>query len=1228
MIIKQIFKACFLTSLFALLSCLGEQRAIEPNLDSVAGGVLTKEDIAKRCIRHEFQQGQDDKLFGRDCIEGKEIRIKSASSGEFIPLMSTDGGEESVVIEEGVDFINKIYSLEYDILEGKGDDKEIPFLLDFIREGEEFQGIPNQRYSFIFKTVGNYLVLYKATEDKNNIPYNERTSMLVEDTKGGDSLYMVPFIGYPIEYCKAESIRNNFQEITNLVRAECDSDPSEERNYIRISIGRKQVFQYLDKQDIFPADYFDGDWFFARVRINSNIEGEIAAVSSALTTLKKDSDSLVVIDSSGNIIRDVNEILYNIPVEWKEFELDKDNERFSRFGERPNENKNYRTRSHLKVLFQKIEDVHAIEEVVISSNYFSFVYLNRGKNKVVSKVKVSLLRKSHLKSSQFKPRRWFLEEWNKTFALLPTIPQVELKSFNLNVEDRYSHIRILKFDTGLYTKEEKSEGTKTIKWYFSKNSTKENYYREVAQEAIAVYNRAFEIIADGEAPKIQFELVKDEEKSLGDMRYNVINLIKISDISLDRSGLHGFAPSYQNPETGQSISGVSNIAIHSIEEKFNVLIRDYTRYEIFQRPKLSEEENKIHVVSDYIRWKIQKECKELEAFIDQKRGALLSDYRVNLEDFDLIRACASKVSRPFLLMVILHEMGHNCSKSHNFECSVDEKNFYKDLDEIKKYFPSADLSDLSALQKVGINPIPKTSCVMDYSHYEVVPLSVLGKNDLMVLRYVYEDELELEGHEFENRKVHKMEFDYENLENQTSLSSNSALMGERKKYLNCSSQKQRLGCDAFDYGASYKEIVENRSLNFKRQLNLRYAYDLDEDLISIENLKFFKSPLEILKMSKYHTKWLNLRDSFLQNEGKKHLLNYHLDDEKSITDYEKKINPNDSDNKGLLNQEYKDYYPIVDIFTETIKFAWFQRPLHCRVESKDGERTDIELNYLIYSHLNTEHGKDLYVIDCYSDQVVKFLNENNLELIEQYGIQNFVDESLGHFGTYAISNDENKRLDIVSLKYILFVLGNSEDVISSLRNLSFLREIDKKSKESLLDINQYASKYDIVRNKYLLSYVHRYATNDQFNSSVSARESYKKDIGYLIKTLGTGPASFYKKIEEPLKLGRPIEYFQSSFLKTLYEEYKNSNLESSFESYVKSRKEVALVDSNKGIHFFIPVKKDSFSYKMAIKYNEGLNKIKELEAKPDLSLLEKFHKAKLEKFRNNFFDFEIYSYQL
>lgn len=1233
----KILKLFFLAGLFALTGCLGGNRPTSGlgGSDGIIGGELTPGIIANRCVRHEFQQGQDDHLYGRDCIEGKEIKIKTAAGGDLISIMSVDGGAENVIIEEGIDFISHVYDLDYSILESEGDDSKISFLLDFAGEGEDFKGMPDQEYSLVFKTNGNYLIIYKASEDVNNIPYGERSSM-IEEKINGRPLYMAPFLGYPVQYCQAQAIRNSQQEITRLARAKCEDEPSGDTPYLRLRAGQKQVFQYVDKQNVFPSEYFEGEWFFAYTQIDSSTEGELDFADSNLVVLKKGLESFIVLDNSNSKLKEINRArLYELPISWLEVELDQENNTFSKFGERLNNDKTPLRRPQLQVNFHQVKDAGSIEQVLISPDYFSFIYLNNAGDQT-RKMKISLLRKSYIPSGQFKAKRWFARERDRVFSLLRTIPQLQLKSLNLSEGDLHKEIRVLKFDTGLYTTDEKAEKTKTINWYFSKNSTKEEHYRAVAREAMAVYNRAFEIIADGEDPKIQFQLVEREKKQLGDMRYNIINLIKIEDLAAARSGLLGFAPSHSNPETGQIISGVSNIAIHSLEESFVKLIRDYTRYEIFQSHKSSEEENKVHVVSDYIRWKIQTECPELEAFIAKKRG-VYSDYRTKIKDFELIQACAVKVSRPALLQLILHEMGHNCSKGHNFECSNDKVNFYKDLDEIKKYFPNADLSDLEALEKTGDHySIPKSSCVMDYFNHQALPLPVLGKNDLMVLRYVYEDELELAGHKWGESKVQPIEFNYTDVEQQVSLTENKELMDKRNPYRYCTDEhpiilygrqinpEGRLGCAMFDYGADYKEIVENYFLKLKRALKSRYTYDLAENLINSNSPRLIDAPWQIVLMNLYHNKWLELRDNFLQKEGKIEFLTYDLTDPINVTAYKEAIDPKNNEEK--FNQEYKDYYPIAEIYTKAIKLALFQRPMRCLVEeTESGVAAEINLNYLVSQmKADPDYEDILYVIDCYSPHVVDFLDKNGLDLTGQDGVQDFAFEK-SIYGTYAVLDEENKKADIIPLRYINGLLPSarsnplySNSTINSLLNPDFHKEISIKVQENGLDIDQYVNDFEIIRNTHLLLSMKNYLPSDgKLKNSAEYIKIYQQQISFLVHDLGTGGESFYQQIEEPLKEGRSIESFESSFLTELYNEYRNTSY-NSFEDYIKSRKDddvVVVAQPNNNDTLYIPYHKDSWSYKLAVKYNELMKELAALEKRSDLTLLEKYHKLKLERFK-------------
>ena len=1214
-----------------------ELGGLEADIETNKTKVLSPEIIKNRCIRHNFIQGSDDHLYGRDCIEAKELTVRSSDKGTAQAIMKTSGGADSVVIEPGVHFMNQIYDLDYSILESN-DTSTIPFLLDFIKEGEKFLALPGREYKIVFKVEGNYLVLYKGSQNKNDIPYNERTAMIEDKEKG---LYMVPFIGYPIQYCEAEFVRNNQNELTRQVRPKCSSEATEKSDYLNISKEGKKLFDYRDKRNVFPADYFDigeGEWFYSEIPIESEEVGELLSAESKLIKIASTSNSLYFIDNSGNLSQQRQKnIIYEIPIQWLDFELDKKHGLFSQFAERVNSDESEINRPYIKLLFT--EHQKNIEKVVISPQYFSFVYLKgfvkeeKGVKSIkYIKYKVSLLKKDYVPSEKFQQRKWFVDDALKVFFATRTKPQQEVQSLLDNSSDTSSSYRIIKFDTSLYTKEEKKAQTKILKWYFSKNSTDKEQYRSLVREAVAIYNRAFKIIADGAAPKIQIQLVEDEEKDLGDMRYNIINMIKEENRQYNNNILFGLAYGHFNPDTGQNISSVLNIIINSLENKFTTLIREYIRYEIFQSPKLNEEDNKINVVSEYLQWKIKKECPDVVSFINNKRG-VIQDYRTELKDSELILSCATKVARPLILWNIVHEMGHGFSEHHNYACSMDEKNFYKDIDEIRDYFPTADVSEMEELKLAGLDFIPKTSCVMDYPNGQEQVLTVPGKNDLMVLRYIYEDELELEGHEKDQSVVHEMNFNYENIDMQYSLESRKDLMDKKKDYLNCvPTQKEKLYCVQWDHGSNYKEVAENQFKVLKRGFKMRFSYDLSPTVKGQYPFGFLDIFSSLEFIHNYYKRWVSLRDGFFNSQAHSELLDYYHKDEGKMKNYEKLVNQLIGTRDDVKETEFALLSPATDIYRDMLKFFWSQRPLHCQVESEKGERHDLNFNYIVYAYLVAELGQNnVYVIDCYSQQVVDFLDKKGFKLVGQFGLQSLEGQSAPR--SFSL-DPSNERTDVLSLNGIQKILYPNQLPQFNPENMSFttpffsdpifIKDMYHLLQENLLDENTFFNELETRKNLYFIRMFKRSLLRD--SRSQEARDLIIENQSYLSRT----ETAFFNSIEESLKEGRDITSFQNPFLEKLWNDYQKTEKSMSFMEYVKQDEAVITVE-NQGYgdsKIYIPYKtcddvEDkttcSFIYKKHFKYNEALKEYKELEAKgSQLSFLEKMRKDTLKGYIDNF----------
>ena len=157
----------------------------------------------------------------------------------------------------------------------------------------------DRKYQIVLKTMGNYLILFKASKNIEDIPYTERFSLVKED-----GLYMVPFLGYPIEYCTAENVLSSQSgHETYKYRTKCgDLIDSEKAEYFRVSKDNRQLYKYAEKKDLFPANYFEGRWFLSQGLIETpKREGHFSLSNAYLVELDKQSNSFKVRNVSGDL---------------------------------------------------------------------------------------------------------------------------------------------------------------------------------------------------------------------------------------------------------------------------------------------------------------------------------------------------------------------------------------------------------------------------------------------------------------------------------------------------------------------------------------------------------------------------------------------------------------------------------------------------------------------------------------------------------------------------------------------------------------------------------------------------------------------------------------------------------------------------------------------------------------------------------------------------------------
>ncbi len=1236
-IMSKFYLLCLFLISLSLFSCTpaGWNGALDDEPYNISGnGHLNEKEreyARDRCITNldRFIQGQADDLYGKECFEGRSLVVKVSEDGTPVASSASinqDAGTDALRLEGELSFINKMYKAEYSVLEGKGSDKNITFLKDFLPLDQEFISTRSgtKKYNIIFKIEGSYLILYKASTDFDDIPYTERTAMemledgsykksedgyymeMLEDgsyEKSEDGYYRVPFMGYPIEYCSARVSLFDGRE-TNELESVCEKVDSENAKYIRVRKGTQQLYRYVEeKQDLFPAEYFDGEWFVTSGYIEgvmpNALDGSDILLSDAyLVEFDPQTNYLNAIDVSGDVKDEKNKrnIINFIPIIWQKYEMKKEGDRIvSPFQERVSPKDSAVTNwPYLRINAKKYTDTgREIVDFLVSEDFFSFTW-KRGPRKY----KVSLLRKSAVDEKGFSPRRWFRDDHDHHFGILNVEPQWLRKRGQISEEELQSLFRMVHFNIN---------SQKTIKWYFSKNSAENSSYRNIAKEAVQIYDQAFRMITNG---KVRVELIEDDEKDLGDFRYNIINLVKSEDDS-GGSGLLGVAPDYVNPDTGQVIGGTANVFINSILEIGDFKLRHYIRYEIFQKAIKSEKENKAHAVSDHLRNLIENRCPEIAAFIEKEKQKNRKPMD-NIGDTELYKACSEKISKEYILQLILHEMGHNFGLGHNFQASTDKDNYYQSVEEMKKNFSNAAFyEDLDSVE------IAKSSSVMDYlPNFDVPPMTALGRYDLAALRFLYMGQIEMPDGEIVSLNIP------EDPGHQKKLS--EKILSQRKAYRHCSDSIRynshsnvedggKFICRLNDYGSSHLEMLNFIVEKFNRNLNtIRYRYDAQiREPTIVEIGTHYLGNLE-----KFYQRWIFLRDQYLSSDEQsksKYFISEDEDfNEARMKDYKKLI---PSDNK---EEEHKKFYnvrdPIYKFFLEVLSLE----TMKCKVaDDKNTYTVDLELikkyalEYILSEH-RAFNKADFYVENCYSEMIKNFLSNEGLTLVGQRGLENFKNNSY-----FEEKGDRSWDWSVAQAASDrgLFFDQNVRYLTSFTKDPDLFHDFRKNFEETLINQDDHSKTdldkiYKIYKQIFVKAIKKHREDNKEDQRILKNNTDYLKTFQFFTSTTRLG--SFYDKVQEPLNGGASIETVGIPFLTEHYKKYEKLSEEEkqniNFEKYIiNSGESVVSVDEDSNPVVIVPFQSNSIILEIIKKYNQNQKKVEELnnlERNRELTFLE------------------------
>ena len=936
------------------------------------------------------------------------VRIKTVSKGDKVKTTISQAGT-FIDPKSNISFINQYYRLDYNFLDFKLSDqvnlKDVrsdpqklwAFLLGKV---DKFYGFPDTPYYILPHLDGNYLILYRLGKPET-IPYDQ----IPIARKVGDFL-ATPLVGYPISYCIPENKEDDYGHITDFVIPNCEGITAASAKYIEFMEGNRQLFQYQTKLDLFPEDFFDGEWIYHRTVIetgdkDSSLIGHQPFEVAHLVELEPDAEQLLVKDTRRYQLRkeDKKTSLF-IPVKWKEYEMDRDLDVFNSFRERENTRTKQVDRPYFSLDYKRLTDIEkgnfsgqlTIHRVLITDDSFHFDIHIHEKGKAPIVVKYSF--KRALESPDYPQKRWYEEDSVNFHPMYYAERKYYPKNTDITEEEQNKFIRVTRFDPN----------QKEIRWYFSTQTPKDEWVRYFGRLAIELENKAFQEAGKYSDRKITMVLDESEDKELGDIRYNIINMVMTKSLPKGSSLVVGFGPNVSNPITGEIVSATANVWVSYILDIYTFLLRRYIRFHLWPSPwKLLPSSPG---VSDFLHEKIQTVCPEVTQFISASRKIIPSlhpvlsdgvlDYK---KDREIQAQCVQKLARINILSTTIHEIRHGEGFRHTFSASVDRVNYYNSYDEIKEIFGEPVWGDGTLIWMDDITDSYTKpayfSSVMDYGTSSFPELLVPGKYDIAATRYTYFDQMEtidnkgaINGiialsHPEDKSILQEIEEPvlFTRLDSRETVSKKIDKK-QLKKYVVCGGTRrsdympENPFCAVHDYGRSPEEIVGNAIREIKDSL-MRSSRRYDN--YSLNRLPGVRRQMHII--TPFIKKWMEYRQSLFQYL-KKDPSDYYMS-EKGITDY-----------KGIIKDSGKKYpflrayYEAVSLLADFFKEVFYLPMKNCIYQKEDGSYQSVALE-LIHSKIKSSYPENSreVLVDCESEAVKKWAEEKDMgTFITEVGI--------------------------------------------------------------------------------------------------------------------------------------------------------------------------------------------------------------------------------------------------
>jgi hypothetical protein len=500
-----------------------------------------------------------------------DVPIKNSKNSEAVTL----------TVESDVKFIKHFNVVNYDT--------EDPYLKG-TAEIAQMLGETNKTYAIAYEITPNYLVLNKIVAE-NEISTTEKTYSRKE---GGE--WIVPIGGYDISFYNVQKYVNDDNRETNrIVTVPIAKENYLTAQYFKIDPYSFKKFGRQEKSDVLPRSIFEGEWYFSETNVETSLTdgGTVGNVgsydissdgnftSATRIIFKVQGESLVGLNTNVDEefkLNDVNQLNYNtvFKIEIKQVDYYREFNGADILTEKVDENKKPEDRSFIQLqylttetpqsvadqvgansssngllakIFNQINNFKTILDVTYGVDYFSFTI----RDAASKSIKRYAFRKIN-PAEQIQPRRAFLED----NYLLGTFTTKKSKKLDYKVN--------LKEDSEKLILMARHNPDKDIVYYFTDQTPKDDWHRNIGREAVNIWNQAFARIGS----KQHVIINESKDVALGDIRYNALNIVKRAG-----AGLLGYGPSLIDSETGEIVSATMNMGMDNMMEQYYRIVRDY-----------------------------------------------------------------------------------------------------------------------------------------------------------------------------------------------------------------------------------------------------------------------------------------------------------------------------------------------------------------------------------------------------------------------------------------------------------------------------------------------------------------------------------------------------------------------------------------------------------------------------------------------------------------------------